>query len=75
VLLTVADDGPGVTNPELIFEPFYTTRAQGTGLGLAVVARIVRDHGGSVVVRNGADRGACFEMALPIVGCSLGVTT
>ena len=72
VLLTVTDDGPGVTDSELIFEPFYTTRAQGTGLGLAVVARIVRDHGGTVVVRNTPDRGACFEMALPIVGCSMG---
>jgi signal transduction histidine kinase len=72
VLLTVTDDGPGVTDPELIFEPFYTTRAQGTGLGLAVVARIVRDHGGTVVVRNVPGRGACFEMTLPIVGCSLG---
>jgi PAS domain S-box-containing protein len=75
VLLTVTDDGPGVTNPDLIFEPFYTTRAQGTGLGLAVVARIVRDHGGTVVVRNSPDRGACFEMALPIVGCSIGAVT
>ncbi len=44
LMLTVTDDGTGVSNPEAIFEPFYTTRAQGTGLGLAVVARIVREH-------------------------------
>ena len=73
VLLTVTDDGPGVASPDLIFEPFYTTRAQGTGLGLAVVARIVRDHGGAVSVSNVQGRGACFEMSLPIVGCSAGV--
>jgi len=75
LILTIIDDGPGVTDPELIFEPFYTTRAQGTGLGLAVVERIVRDHGGTVSVRNIAGRGACFEVALPIPGCSAGVVS
>jgi signal transduction histidine kinase len=75
LVLTVIDDGPGVSDPELIFEPFYTTRAQGTGLGLAVVERIVRDHGGTVSVRNVAGRGACFEMTLPILGCSAGVVS
>jgi PAS domain S-box-containing protein len=75
LVLTVIDDGPGVADPELIFEPFYTTRAQVNGLGLAVVERIVRDHGGTVSVRNVAGRGACFEMTLPILGCSAGVVS
>ena len=73
VVLTVTDDGPGISDFDLIFEPFYTTRAQGTGLGLAVVRRIVRDHGGLVRVRNVAGRGACFELLLPIVECPAGV--
>lgn len=74
-VLRVIDDGPGVTNPDLIFEPFYTTRAQGTGLGLAVVHRIVRDHGGVISVRNVPGRGACFELTLPVAGCSSGVAS
>jgi two-component system, sporulation sensor kinase E len=73
VVLTVTDDGPGISDFDLIFEPFYTTRAQGTGLGLAVVRRIVRDHGGLVRVRNVPGRGACFELVLPMVECSAGV--
>jgi two-component system sensor histidine kinase PilS (NtrC family) len=66
LMLTVTDDGPGVSNPEAIFEPFYTTRAQGTGLGLAVVARIVREHAGSISVGNVPGRGASFTVTLPV---------
>jgi len=65
VVTTITDDGPGVSEPARVFEPFYTTRAQGTGLGLAVVARIVRDHGGTVTVRNCPGRGAQFTFTLP----------
>jgi two-component system sensor histidine kinase PilS (NtrC family) len=66
VVVSVTDDGPGVENMDVLFQPFYTTRAQGTGLGLAVVARVVRDHGGSVSVHNVPGRGACFSIALPL---------
>lgn len=66
LVVTVSDDGPGVSEPELVFQPFYTTRAQGTGLGLAVVSRVVRDHGGDVSVRNIPGRGACFSIELPL---------
>ncbi len=72
VVLAVADDGPGVpdTDRERVFEPFYTTKAGGTGLGLAMAERIVRAHGGSLRVVPGAGAGpggagACFELALP----------
>ncbi len=70
--ISVTDDGPGVSAPDAIFEPFYTTRAQGTGLGLAVVARIVRDHAGSVSVHNVAGRGASFVIVLPLAACAAG---
>lgn len=66
VLVSVTDDGHGVDDPVAVFEPFFTTRAQGTGLGLAVVARIVRDHGGLVTVRNVPGRGASFTLRLPL---------
>lgn len=66
VTLAVTDDGPGVRNGDLVFEPFYTTKAQGTGLGLAVAARIVRDHGGAIAVADVPGRGACFTVTLPV---------
>ncbi len=65
VRITVTDDGPGLTDADAVFEPFYTTKPQGTGLGLAVVARIVRDHDGFVTAENVPSRGACFTIALP----------
>jgi signal transduction histidine kinase len=72
VLLAVADDGPGVPEADRarVFEPFYTTKASGTGLGLAMAERIARAHGGAlrVVPQAGAGaggRGACFELELP----------
>ena len=55
-----------------MFEPFYTTRANGTGLGLAVVSRIVRDHGGTVWAENVAGRGARFVCRFPVVAALQG---
>jgi PAS domain S-box-containing protein len=66
VTIAVIDDGAGVSDPEGVFEPFYTTKPSGTGLGLAVVARIVRDHGGFVRVDNVPGRGARFTVGLPV---------
>ena len=66
VRIAIVDDGPGVDDAETIFEPFYTTKAQGTGLGLAVTSRIVRDHGGAVRVSRVEGRGACFTVSLPV---------
>lgn len=72
VVLAVADDGPGVPEADRtrVFEPFYTTKATGTGLGLAMAERIARAHGGELRVVQGAGagpggRGACFELVLP----------
>lgn len=65
--LTVEDDGPGIPAHDLqrIFTPFFTTKAKGTGLGLAVVQRIVDAHGGSVAVHTPAQGGAHFAVRLP----------
>jgi signal transduction histidine kinase len=65
--LTVEDDGPGIppAERERIFTPFFTTKAGGTGLGLAVVQRIVDAHGGSVEVDSAPGRGARFTVRLP----------
>ena len=63
------DDGPGVPAAlrEQIFTPFFTTREKGTGLGLAFVREIVRDHGGDVVVRDAPGGGSVFSFDLPAV--------
>ncbi|MCY1081512.1 sensor histidine kinase [Archangium lansingense] len=66
--LTVEDEGPGVSSGDAqrIFEPFFTTRTTGTGLGLAVVRRVVVAHGGTVSVGQRPGGGARFELRLPL---------
>jgi two-component system sensor histidine kinase FlrB len=65
--LSVTDNGPGIKNENLnrIFEPFYTTKCNGTGLGLAVVRSVAQSHQGKVQVTNLVDGGACFTLSLP----------
>lgn len=67
VRVEVRDNGPGVPEHlrDEIFTPFFTTREKGTGLGLAFVREIVRDHGGDVAVENLPGGGACFHFDLP----------
>ena len=66
--LTVRDNGPGINNLDLLFEPFHTTKepGDGVGLGLAISSGIVADFGGRITARNASDGGAVFEVTLPI---------
>jgi two-component system C4-dicarboxylate transport sensor histidine kinase DctB len=66
--LTVRDNGPGIKDTDQLFEPFYTTKqaGDGVGLGLAISSGIVNDLGGRLTARNGQEGGAVFEMQLPI---------
>ncbi len=66
--ISIADNGPGVPAADLpkIFLPFYTTKINGTGLGLAVVQKIAVQHGGAVEVRNQPEGGAEFILWLPL---------
>ena len=68
VWVIVEDNGPGVpeTSREQIFSPFFTTKAEGTGLGLVVAREIVREHGGDLSVGNSALGGAAFQLRLPV---------
>ncbi len=67
VLLSVADTGSGIAPAVLrrIFEPFYTTKDQGRGLGLAIVYGIVHGHGGTVRVQSEPGQGSVFQVYLP----------
>ncbi|HUD41212.1 MAG TPA: ATP-binding protein [Dokdonella sp.] len=69
--IVFTDSGPGIASDlhERIFEPFFTTKpsGQGTGLGLAVAANLVRNAGGTLSVENAPDAGARFRMRLPRV--------
>lgn len=71
VYFSVSDDGPGIPNDVLprLFEPFFTTRPQGTGLGLAVVQDVARAHGGDVCAES-TGKGARFTIRLPFAGGS-----
>lgn len=67
VVAAISDDGLGMP-PELVahlFEPYRTSKEHGTGLGLMISARIVRDHGGSIAVESSPGSGTTFKIRLP----------
>ncbi len=66
--ITVADSGPGIEtdNVAALFEPFYTTKEDGSGLGLWIVRQIAVAHRGSVTATNGPSGGAVFTLTLPL---------
>src|SRR5205823_6666482 len=67
VIIEFQDTGPGIRSDlrEHIFNPFFTTKKSGVGLGLSIVSKIVDDHRGWINVANGAGQGACFRLFLP----------
>jgi signal transduction histidine kinase len=69
VKVEVEDTGTGIAPSETdrIFNPFYTTRASGTGLGLALAHKIVQDHGGRISLTTAPGRGTTFTIVLPLV--------
>ena len=67
VLLQFSDTGPGIREPQRVFDPFYTTKpvGKGTGLGLSAVYGVIQDHGGQITCRNKPEGGALFAIKLP----------
>jgi C4-dicarboxylate-specific signal transduction histidine kinase len=69
VRVTVQDNGPGIDDALLpkLFQPFFTTKAKGTGLGLALVQKIVVCHNGRIAAGKADGPGARFEITLPSI--------
>jgi two-component system sensor histidine kinase DctS len=70
VKLTIEDDGCGMTAEQVqnMFEPFYTTKSQGLGLGMSLAAKVIEQHGGSVQVDSRVSRGTQVKITLPVNG-------
>jgi signal transduction histidine kinase len=68
-IVRVADDGPGIPAPERanIFDPYVTGKAEGTGLGLALVKQAVEQHAGDIRIEDTPGGGATFVITLPAV--------
>jgi len=67
-VISVSDQGPGIAqeNLEQVFEPFFTSKANGMGLGLSVCRTIISAHKGRLWVTNNSGRGATFHFTLPL---------
>jgi len=65
--IAISDTGEGIPEERLqkIFEPYYTTKESGTGLGLTIVYKIVKEHGGDIRVESEKGRGSTFTVFLP----------
>lgn len=70
VVLKFSDSGPGILEPERVFDPFYTTKSvgKGTGLGLSATYGVVQDHGGQIACHNRPEGGAVFVLRFPVAG-------
>src|SRR5438552_14934031 len=68
VIIEVADNGPGISEESIdkIFEPYYTTKSNGTGLGLMIVYRVISQHRGSIHVDSRPGMGTRFVISLPL---------
>ena len=69
-LIEVRDNGPGIPPEKLhtIFEPYYTTKSEGSGIGLWIAQQIIVAHGGTILAANAPDGGAVFAVSLPPAG-------
>jgi signal transduction histidine kinase len=68
IRIAIRDDGQGISREDLerIFDPFYTTKTRGTGLGLAVTKKVVKEHGGEVLAESTPGSGSVFTILLPV---------
>ncbi len=76
VVIEFADSGPGLRDPERVFDPFYTTKpvGKGTGLGLSATYGVIQDHRGQITCYNRPEGGATFEIRLPVLKAGVMLT-
>jgi hypothetical protein len=67
IIVSICDRGLGIENPEKLFQPFYTTKSEGMGLGLAICRTVIESHGGRLWSQPHDGGGACFCFRLPCV--------
>ncbi|MBN2707329.1 MAG: GHKL domain-containing protein [Deltaproteobacteria bacterium] len=69
VIIEINDNGPGIDEKTMsrLFEPYFSTKKSGTGLGLTIVKTIINDHRGFIRVRENHLKGTCFVIELPII--------
>jgi signal transduction histidine kinase len=69
LVLIIADSGAGIAPEDLphLYEPFFTTKTDGTGLGLPITRRVIQEHGGTIDVRSELGRGTSFKITLPLL--------
>ena len=72
VLLQFSDSGPGIREPQRVFDPFYTTKpvGKGTGLGLSAVYGVIQEHNGHISCQNKTEGGALFILRFPVAATS-----
>jgi signal transduction histidine kinase len=68
ITVSIHDNGPGIPESDItrIFEPYFTTKIRGSGLGLTLVFKIVREHSGEIAVKSKVGEGTCFTIKLPL---------
>jgi nitrogen fixation/metabolism regulation signal transduction histidine kinase len=68
IRLTFVDQGKGILQEDIakIFQPYFTTKDVGIGLGLAITERIIKEHGGEIIVESSQDKGTTFTVVLPL---------
>jgi signal transduction histidine kinase len=69
VTIRLSDNGPGIppSIQEQVFQPFFSTKEEGTGLGLPIAARIVTKHGGWIQLESEEEKGTTFIITLPVI--------
>lgn len=66
IIIAIQDEGPGISNPENLFVPFYSTKVKGSGIGLILCRQIIEAHGGQLQLSNGKPQGCIAKISMPL---------